>query len=39
MKGGDPFGKRELTIDTADYSSSLKPKGIKHETMVKPPFK
>lgn len=37
MKGGDPFGKRELTI--TDYCSSLKPKATKHETMVKHPFK
>lgn len=39
MKGGDPFGKWELTIDITDYCSSLKPKATKHEAMVKPPFK
>lgn len=37
MKGGNPFGKRELTIP--DYCSSLKSKATKHETMVKHPFK
>lgn len=29
MKEGDPFGKTELTIDTTDYCSSLKPKVMK----------
>lgn len=37
MKGGDPFGKGELTI--TDYCSKLKPKMTKREIVVKPPFK